>query len=129
MVGLPPCVSRLGSLFLGNRMPPGLAFRPRQLQGYGKSSPTPYQAAQALAPRGLDPPPSEGMEGALAASPEETAAELEHRRLAFPPPPTSLPSSLPMFLSAASPKGDVGLTGHLPWARDGGGDARQELAC
>lgn len=71
--------------------------------------------------------PSFGREGALAAS-LEWWQSWEDRPL-----PPSLPSLLCLLLpfpcsSLLSLQGDVELTGHLPWARDGS-DAMRELAC
>lgn len=102
MVGLPlPRLQQIGVPLLGNRMPPsGLAFSPRQLQGFGKGplAHTRWRGLSTprleLPPRGWkvlwQPPRSSGRAGAQAS--------------AFPPPPTSLRSSLPVFLSAASPR-------------------------
>ena len=102
IVGLPlPCLQQIGVPLPGNRMPPsGLAFSPRQLQGCGKS-PLTHTRCPGLSTLRFEfpcrgwrvlwqPPQSSGRAGAQAS--------------AFPPPPTSLPSSLPVFLSAASPR-------------------------
>lgn len=128
MVGLPlPRIQQIGVPLPGNRMPPsGLAFSPRQLQGYGKVPLAHTRCPGLSTPRLKIPPPSG--DGRCSGSLPRAAAELEHRRLLSRlPPPPSLP---PCLCSSLLPlQGDVGLTGHLPWARDGGGDARQELAC